>query len=53
MEEESGSKGVFGLTAVGREREEEQIVISQAIMILNLSWYGVSHMHLKDSWFYD
>ena len=47
MEEENGRKGVFGLQAVGRERGEEQIVISQAIRILNLSWYGVSHMHLK------
>ena len=49
LEEESGRKGVFGLAAVGRERGEEQIVISKAIRILNLSWYGVSHMHLKNS----
>ena len=49
LEEESGRKGVFGLAVVGRERGEEEIVISQAIRILNLSWYDVSHMHLKDS----
>ena len=49
MEEESGRKEkVFGMAAVGRERGEEDIVISQAIRILNLSWYGVSYMHLKD-----
>ena len=52
MEEENGRKGVFGLQAVGRERGEEQIVISQAIRILNLSWYGISHMHLKNSKLY-
>jgi hypothetical protein len=52
LEEESGRKGVFGLGVVGRERGEEQIVISQAIRILNLSWYDVSHMHLKTSRLY-
>ena len=37
LEGESGGKGVFGLTTVGRERREEDIVFSQAIRILNLS----------------
>ena len=35
-------------TLVGRKREED-ILISQAIRILNPSWYGVSYMHLKGS----
>ena len=38
LEGESGGKGVFGQPTVGKERREEDIVISQAIRILNLSW---------------
>ena len=49
LEEERGRKGVSGLAAIGREIGEEDIMISQVIRILNISWYGVSYMHLKDS----
>ena len=47
MEEEiGGKKRNIGLTAVGRKKGEE-IVISQAIGILNPPRYGVSYMHIK------
>ena len=49
LEEERGRKGVSGLAAIGREIGEEDIMISQVIRILNIFWYGVSYMHLKDS----
>ena len=37
------------LAVAGRKRGEEEIAISHAIRILNLPWYGVSFMHIKDS----
>ena len=53
LDEERGRKeGVSGLATIGREIGEEDIMISQVIRILNISWYGVSYMHLKDSWLY-
>ena len=41
-------KRSIGLATTRRKREEKEILISQAIRILNIPWYDVSYMHIKD-----
>ena len=44
-------KRSIGMATTRRKRGGEEIVISQAGRVLNLPWYGVSYMHIKDSRF--